>query len=130
MIKAKAKIVPVDKNPTEDTMPRWELASIVVGAKLLVFVLDAVPQLIGKPVFIWNDNKPSLCWCSQTTIKDTYVHNRVKDNREKCPTAVLRYVPTDDNPADILTRDITAQELKKCRRWWYATEWITNKTGL
>ena len=101
MIKAKAKIVPVDKNPTEDTMPRWELASIVVGAKLLVFVLDAVPQLLGKPVFIWNDNKPSLCWCSQTTIKDTYVHNRVKDIREKCPTAILRYVPTDVNPADI-----------------------------
>ena len=127
MIKAKAKIVPVDKNPTEDTMPRWELASIVVGAKLLVFVLDAVPQLIGKPVFIWNDNKPSLCWCSQTTIKDTYVHNRVKDIREKCPTATLRYVPTDVNPADILTRDITAQDLKKCRRWWYATEWITDQ---
>ena len=116
MIKAKAKIVPVDKNPTEDTMPRWELASIVVGAKLLVFVLDAVPQLLGKPVFIWNDNKPSLCWYSQTTIKDTYVQNRVKDIGEKFPTAVVRYVPTENNPADILTRVITAQELKKCRR--------------
>ena len=126
MIKAKAKIVPVNKNPTEDTMPRWELASIVVGANLLVFILDTIPQLVSKQAFIWNDNKPSLCWCSQTTIKDTYVHNRVKDIREKCPTAIIRYIPTEDNPADILTRDITAQDLEKCQRWWYSTPWITN----
>ena len=127
MIKAKAKIVPVHKDPTQDTMPRWELTSMVVGANLLEFTLDAVPQLASKRSFIWNDNKPSLCWCSQTTIKDTYIHNRVKGLRERCPTTVIRYVPTQDNPADVLTRDITAQDLQKCKLWWNATEWITSE---
>ena len=127
MIKAKAKIVPLQKNPTQDTMPRWELTSMVVGANLLEFTLDAVPQLADKQSFIWNDNKPSLCWCSQTNIKDTYVHNRVKNLRERCPRTTIRYVPTLDNPADVLTRDITAQDLKKCQRWWNATEWITSE---
>ena len=34
LIKAKAKIVPLQKNPTQDTMPRWELTSMVVSANL------------------------------------------------------------------------------------------------
>ena len=69
MIKAKAKVVPVNKNPTQDTMPRWELTSMVVGANLLDFTLQAVPQLADKQSYIWNDNKPSLVWCSQISIK-------------------------------------------------------------
>ena len=48
MIKAKGKIVPVNKDPTEDSMPRWELGSILIAANLLVFVLDAVPGLEEK----------------------------------------------------------------------------------
>ena len=82
MIKAKGKIVPVDKNPTEDSMPRWELGSILIAANLLVFVLDAIPSLEEKEKTIWNDNKAALSWCSQVEIKDTYVHNRVVDIRK------------------------------------------------
>ena len=127
MIKAKGKIVPVNKNPTEDSMPRWELGSILIAANLLVFVLDAVTSLEQKETTIWNDNKAALSWCSQLEIKDTYVHSRVADIRKKCPHATIRYVPTGDNPADILTRDITAEDLKKCKLWWTGPEWLMNK---
>lgn len=127
MIKAKGKIVPVNKDPTEDSMPRWELGSILIAANLLVFVLDAVPGLEEKEKTIWNDNKAALSWCSQVEIKDTYVHNRVVDIRKKCPNTAIRYVPTNQNPADILTRDITAEDLKKCDLWWNGPSWIMNK---
>ena len=56
MIKAKGKIVPVNKNPTEDSMPRWELGSILIAANLLVFVLDAVTSLEQEETTIWIDN--------------------------------------------------------------------------
>ena len=49
MIKARGKIVPVDKNPKEDTMPRLELCSILIASDLLEFVKDAVPQIREKP---------------------------------------------------------------------------------
>ena len=127
MIKAKGKIVPIDKNPTEDSMPRWELGSILIAANLMVFVLDAVPSLEIKEATIWNDNKAALSWCSQLEIKDTYVHNRVVDIRKKCPNAVIKYVPTADNPADIITRDITAENLKKCKLWWRGPTWLLNR---
>lgn len=127
LIKAKGKIVSVDKNPTEDSMPKWELTSILIAANLLVFVLDAVKSLKNNKIFMWNDNKAALSWCSQLEIKDTYVHKRVADIRKKCPSATIQYVPSKDNPADILTRDITAEDLKKCRLWWKAPLWIQDK---
>ena len=127
LIKAKAKIVSVNKNPTEDSIPRWELTSILIAANLLVFVLDAVESLKNNKMFIWNDNKAALSWCSQLEIKDTYVHNRVVDIRKKCPYATIKYVPTQENPADILTRDIKAEDLKKCQLWWQAPGWIQEK---
>ena len=117
LLKAKGKITPVHKVPREDTMPRWELASILVASNITTFTLDAVPQLRDKELFIWNDSKAALSWCTQVEIKDTYVHNRVTNIRERCPTATIKYVATAENPADIITRDITAKELHQCRLW-------------
>ena len=54
-------------------MPRWELASILIASNLLKFVLEAVPQLKDKDIFLWNDSKAALSWCSQVDIKDTFV---------------------------------------------------------
>ena len=107
-------------------MPRWELASILIASNLLKFVLDAVPQLKDKDIFLWNDSKAALSWCSQVDIKDTLVLNRVKAIRERCPTTIIKYVPTTDNPADILTRDITAEELLKSNLWWQGPFWLTD----
>ena len=127
ILKAKGKIVPVDKHPNEDTMPRWELASILIASNIVTFTLDAVPQLKDKQIFIWNDSKAALSWCTQVEIKDTYVHNRVKNIRDRCPTATIRYVPSAENPADIMTRDITARELHQSRLWWKAPEWVVDR---
>ena len=127
MIKAKGKIVPVDKNVSEDTMPRWELCAILIAANLLAFVVSAVKQLEDKEVIIWNDSKAALSWCSQESITDTFVHRRVVDIRNRCPTAAIKYVQSSENPADILTRDISAADLKKCNLWWYGPKWIMNR---
>ena len=118
--------MPVNKNPTQDTMPRWELASILIASNLLKFVLEAVPQLKDKDIFLWNDSKAALSWCSQVDIKDTFVLNRVKAIRERCPTTIIKYVPTTDNPADVLTRDITAEDLLKSDLWWQGPSWLTD----
>ena len=127
LLKAKGKIVPVDKHPNEDTMPRWELASILIASNIVAFVVDAVSQLREKEVYIWNDSKAALSWCSQVEIKSTFVHNRVISIRERCSTATINYVPSAENPADILTRDISAKDLHQCRLWWRGPEWIVDK---
>ena len=127
LFKSQGKIVPLNKLPQEDTMPKWELASILVASNVVTFTLDAVPQLQDKELFIWNDSKAALSWCTQIDIKNTYVHNRVRNIRERCPTATIKYVPSAENPADIITRDITAKELRNSKLWWNAPEWIVDR---
>ena len=43
MVRSKAKVVPVNKDPNEDTMPRWELCSILIGA----FIVDSAIKGMG-----------------------------------------------------------------------------------
>ena len=47
--------------------------------------------------------------------------------RFNIPKASIRYVNTNENPADILTREISAEELLKSKLWWYATKWIISE---
>ena len=72
-----------------------------------------------------------LSWLTQYEIKQTYIHNRVAQVRELCfpsqDTISVRYVPTDMNPADILTKDHKAAEFVKNKTWWQGPEWLSNE---
>ena len=85
---------------------------------------DAIKQLSDKQVYIWIDNRPALSWCSQIEPTNRFVYNRVTNIRRLLPEADIRYVCSEDNPADILTRDISAEDLLKSKSWWHATQWI------
>ena len=75
---------------------------------------------------MWNDTRQALAWLSQAEIRNTYMHNRVRDIRERCLTAKIAYVPSEENPADVLTRDISAEDLLNCRKWWRGPLWLTD----
>ena len=128
-IKAKGKLAPPTKeqNSKEDTVPRWELQSLVMAGQLVEFVLKDIEELINCPVFIWGDNKPALSWCSSDDIDDIYVFRRVSTLRKLCPKATLKYVKSGDNPADILTKPISAEDLLQCDLWWRGPQWLSNK---
>ena len=127
MVRSKAKIVPVNKDPNEDTMPRWELCSILIGA----FIVDGAKKgmKLAKDIqtYIWNDNKPALSWCSQDEINLAFVHRRVLQIRELCPDAKIGYVPTGENPADVLTRDTSVKDFLNNKLWWNGPDWLMNK---
>ena len=124
---AKGKVEPLKKVAKRDTTPKGELLAIVIAANLVCFLVDAIKQLVGKQVFIWSDSRGALSWCSQKEIKTRFVYNRVNNIRRLLPQATIRYISTKENPADILTRDISAENLLKNNLWWYATDWIWRK---
>ena len=115
---------PIQKIEKRDTTPKGELLAIVIASNLVCFLKDAIRQLADKPVYVWSDNKTALSWCSQKEIKTRFVYNRVDKIRKLLPEANIRYVKTDENPADILTRYISAEDLLKNELWWKATKWI------
>ena len=123
---AKGKVEPLQKVSKRDTIPKGELLALVIAANLTCFLKDAIPQLADKPSFMWSDSRAVLSWCSQNEIKTRFVHNRVTNIRRLAPQANIMYTNTSSNPADILTRDISAENLLKFKLWWYAPDWLLN----
>ena len=56
LLMAKVKLIPPIKsqNPKEDTIPRWELASLVLAGHLVHFVMKDMEELAHCPVYIWG----------------------------------------------------------------------------
>ena len=116
---AKGKLTPPLKSQKtkEDSIPRWELQSLVIAGHLVEFVTREVKEIAHCPIYIWGDNRPSLSWCSSDDLQDIYVYRRVTTLRDLCPNANLRHVSTKCNPADLLTKDISAGELLSSELW-------------
>ena len=127
-VMAKAKLTPPIKERSikEDTIPRWELLGMLMGAQIADFVTKDIDILSDKKIYIWGDSKVALSWCSSEDLKDNFVIRRVIDIRRLVPNAELRYVESANNPADILTRNITGQELLDSKIWW-EPKWLLNK---
>ena len=124
LLVAKGKIKPLKSANNDDTIPKLELTAMLLGANLVNFVKNALNLSREIKTYLWSDARVVLDWCSSTNIDSTYIHRRVVDIRNKCPTAIIRHVPTSDNPADIITRPISLKNFKKCQKWWNGPNWL------
>ena len=79
---------------------------MLLGASLGRFVKSAFKLTNKTKIFLWTDAKVVLDWVSSTGLKSTYVHCRVVDIGALCPNAIIKHVPTKDNPAVIITRPV------------------------
>ena len=135
LVAAKGKITP-KKAPTTkanpNTIPKFELAGVVVAAHQLTYIKQAWNLPDDIAVNLWCDARVVLSWLTQYEIKQTYIHNRVAQVRELCQpsqnTTTIRYVPTDMNPADILTKEQKAAEFVKNKTWWHGPDWLANES--
>lgn len=111
---AKARVAPV--KPT--TIPRLELCACLLGAQLAAAVCRALRCLVTSKVF-WTDSSIALSWLGMRYDKlKTYVANRVGAILELTKQSQWRHVPTDLNPADLATRGVDGNKIKKCDLWW------------
>lgn len=49
----------------------------------------------------------------------TFVANRVREIQDSCETSKWAHVRTEDNPADKLTRGLSARALISDEFWWH-----------
>ena len=110
--------------PSKDiTIRKLELTSIY-------FACNFAQTLMSNPLFsfvkvtFWSDSKVAIHWVLNNRSTNIYVTNRVSKIRSflQC----LKYVPTADNPADLLTRGISFQQLHKSKIWASGPSWLTN----
>ena len=122
---ARSRVAPLKPH----TLPRLELMAAVVASRLAQFVLSSLPHLLQKSsVKLWSDSQIVLHWLfSQKRLKQ-FISNRVQDINKTFPDVPWLYCPTNDNPADLLTRGLSAAQLTASSLWQHGPPWLTDET--
>ena len=127
---AKGKVADLE---AKQSIPRMELLGTVLAAHKVPYMIKAWELQREVNFFIWSDAKAVLGWLGQYNIKETYVNNRVNQVRDLCKPVQdnihLRYVPTKDNPADIITRQQDAKSFVNNSTWWKGPSWLLDETN-
>ena len=128
---AKAKVTPIKPR----SLPTLELLSVFLGVKCMHLILDSYPNVTFKKLVIAVDAQVVLSWLmsQQLKTKNQFAKNRLKDISMMTQELkvkynldiVFKYVPTDQNPADLLTRGLSLNKFKDLLQFWtYGTEWL------
>ena len=101
LITAKARVAPI--KPL--TIPKMELTAALLAARLIKYICEAYSaELKFSHLYIWSDSQITLHWVNtRDRGLPVYVQNRVNEIHQLMPSVIFKYVPTDDNPADLIT---------------------------
>ena len=131
---AKPKVAPI----TGRSLPQLELLGAVLGSQGLLTILETFKHVEINNVFIHLDAQIVLSWLLSPALpKNQYTCNRIKDVKKLVSDAIttynvpisFKYVPTGDNPADMLSRGITLLKFKEqLEIWLHGPDWIRGAT--
>ena len=115
ILMSKARAAPLKQH----TLPRLELMAAVLGARLYVFISTSIRT---TNVLFWSDSQIVLSWITSKKTLKPFVSNRVSEIRSV--STEWRYCPSADNPADLLTRGITFDQLNASIQWRHGPTWL------
>ena len=119
-VASKTKVAPVKVV----SIPRLELLGACIGVKLAKKISEVLGFGLHKVVF-WSDSEDVLYWIKQhARVFKPFVANRVGYIQEDTDAKQWRYVPTHDNPADLLSRGMSAKECVNSVQWWEGPKYL------
>ena len=121
-VMAKTRVAPIKKL----TLPQLELMAALIGTRLLSFIHNAMNSRYDTlEVYLWSDSQIVLYWINSNKQLKQFVTNRVNSIKELFPPSTWHYCPTHENPADILTRGFTTQQMQSSSLWQNGPAWLT-----
>ena len=115
---AKAFVAPLKRK----TIPRLEL----MGCVTLTHLMDSVMSALKTPIdrlILWTDSSTALSWIRTPPRSfKPFVSTRVAEIQESYDPMVWRYVSSECNPADALTKVIPLKSLDK---WHQGPEFLS-----
>lgn len=118
---ARSRVAPMKGN----TLQRLELMGALVLARLMKKVLATFKKLNIPKVLYYIDSRDALCWIQSRNIKWTvFIENRVTEIHELTNTTTWRHVSTEVNPADTLTRPVSATAFAENRAWFKGPKFL------
>ena len=110
------------------TLPRLELVAAVTATRLAEFVCSSIPHDKQRVrVYFWTDSQIVLCWILKGNNSKPFISHRVKEINETFPTATWSFTPSADNPADLLTRGLSADQFKSSILWKCGPDWLLDR---
>ncbi|KAF8371407.1 hypothetical protein PRIPAC_77836 [Pristionchus pacificus] len=122
------------------TIPKLELNALVMAHTLLRYIVDSIRKEFPTSIIhthVYSDSAIALFWCLNDPNKKnngTFVANRVHSIREiadalsSTPNVCYnppKYVKTDSNPADHISRGLSASEMNNPdHMWWNGAPWM------
>lgn len=109
------------------TLPRLELSAALLAAQLYCKVKESLHLSFSKVVF-WCDSTITLAWIKHDPSKlNIFVANRVTQINDLTVNCDWRYVPTNLNPADLVSRGIQPPKIINHSMWWKGPLFLLNE---
>lgn len=102
------------------SIPRLELCAAVLLTRLINFVVKVYKDKLPiSRIYAWSDSTVTLYWIKSSPQRwKTFVCNRISFIQEHIPTQFWHFVPSAENPADIVSRGLLPKELLQNALWW------------
>ena len=114
LILGKSRVVPLKRV----SMPRLELVAAVLAAKLCKLIRKELDVNVDE-VFYWTDATVVLRYISNSFSRfEAFVGNRIELLHTLTAVSQWRYVPTNDNPADLASRGISPKLCVSAELWF------------
>ncbi|XP_020296867.1 uncharacterized protein LOC109861576 [Pseudomyrmex gracilis] len=117
---AKSRVAPL--KPL--TIPKSELSAAHVLVSLVSKITSSLDVKIDS-VHYWRNSVICLSWIRLEPHRlYVFVRNWASDIQAQSHPGSWKYVPSSDNPADVLSRGASPRMLSQSRLWWHGPAWL------